>query len=89
VREYEAWFLAAAESLRGRRGLPSDLEAPATPEAFRDAKGWLGDRMPRGYSPTADQPALTDLFDLERARRSPSFDKLVRELTRLLTTSET
>jgi len=89
VREYEAWFLAAAESLRGRRGLPADLEPPLTPEAFRDAKGWLGDRMLRGYSPTADQPALTDLFDLEQARRSPSFDKLVRELTRLLTVTET
>ncbi len=24
--EYEAWFLAAAESLRGKRGLPSDLK---------------------------------------------------------------
>jgi hypothetical protein len=84
VREYEAWFLAAAESLRGRRGLPIDLEAPAVPEGVRDVKGWLGVRMPRGYSPTADQPALTDLFDLELARNSPSFAKLVRELGRLL-----
>jgi hypothetical protein len=63
--------------------------SPATPEVIRDAKGWLGDRMPRGYSPTADQPALTELFDLELARKSPSFDKLVRELTRLLTATET
>lgn len=84
VREYEAWFLTAAPSLRGKRGLPADLEAPAMPEAIRDAKGWLGQRMPRGYSPTADQPALTGLFDLELARSSPSFDKLVRELTRLV-----
>lgn len=84
VREYEAWLLTAASSLRGKRGLPADLEAPAMPEAIRDAKGWLGQRMPRGYSPTADQPALTGLFDLELARSSPSFDKLVRELTRLL-----
>ena len=89
VREYEAWFLAAAASLRGRRGLPADLEAPSTFEAIRDAKGWLGQRMPRGYSPTADQPALTNLLDLELARRSPSFDKLVRELARLLAAPET
>ncbi len=89
VREYEAWFLAAAESLRARRGLPADLAVPSTPETIRDAKGWLAQQMPRGYSPTADQPALTNLFDLELARRSPSFDKLVRELTRLLVVTET
>jgi hypothetical protein len=38
-REYEAWFLAAAESLRGQRGLPDDLDSPPDPEAVRDAKG--------------------------------------------------
>lgn len=27
-REYESWFLAAARSLRGVRGLPEDLEPP-------------------------------------------------------------
>lgn len=41
-REYETWFLAAARSLRGRRGLPENLEPPPNPEAIRDAKGWLG-----------------------------------------------
>jgi hypothetical protein len=85
VREYEAWFLAAAASLRGRRGLPADLASPPDPEAMRDAKGWLSQRMPRGYSPTTDQPALTAVFDLELARSSPSFGKLVREVLRLLT----
>lgn len=84
VREYEAWLLASASSLCSKRGLPADLEPPPAPEAIRDAKGWLGQRMPRGYSPTTDQPALTGLFDLELARSSPSFDKLIRELTRLL-----
>jgi hypothetical protein len=39
--EYEAWFLAAAESLRGKRGLPSDLKITADPEYICDAKGWL------------------------------------------------
>jgi len=88
-REYEAWFLAAAASLRGRRGLPDDLEVPASPEILRDAQGWLGARMPRGYSPTTDQPGLTGLFDLALARNLPSFDKLVRELTRLLADGDT
>jgi hypothetical protein len=45
--------------------------------------------MPRGYSPTADQPALTGVFDLESARSAPSFAKLVRELTRLLAATGT
>jgi hypothetical protein len=86
-REYEAWFLAAAESLRGRRGLPTDLLPPADPEAIRGAKEWLAERMPRncGYAETTDQPALTALFDMDTARRAAdSFDKCYREIVRLL-----
>jgi hypothetical protein len=88
VREYEAWFLAAAASLRGKRGLPDDLELTRAPESVRDAKGWLGERMPRGYSPTADQAALTAVFDLAQARACASFDKLVREVAQLLSPIE-
>jgi len=85
-REFEAWFLAAVESLCERRGLPPDLEAPPDPEAVRGAKEWLSDRMPLGqrYSETLDQPALAAVFDLECSRqRSRSFDKLCREISRL------
>ncbi|MBZ4334001.1 DUF4276 family protein [Corallococcus interemptor] len=82
--EYEAWFIAAAESLRGQRGLPTNLEPPSHPEAIRDAKGWLSQRMPGGYRETIDQPALTSVFDLEAARRADSFDKLVRDMGTLL-----
>ena len=81
--EYEAWFLTAAESLRGKRGLPADLTPPAAPEGVRDAKGWLSHRMPDGDSETLDQPALTSVFDLNVARRADSFDKFVREVGRL------
>ncbi len=86
VREYEAWFLAAAQSLRSRRGLRSDLEAPADPEAIRDAKRWLDQRMMPGatYSPAVDQAALTAVFDLAAARATRSFSKLWRELERWL-----
>ncbi|RKH47986.1 DUF4276 family protein [Corallococcus llansteffanensis] len=82
--EYEAWFLAAAESLRNQRGLSSDLRAPSDPERIRDAKGWLRTRMTEGYSETLDQPALTSVFDLEAARRADSFDKLFRDMGALL-----
>jgi hypothetical protein len=84
---YEAWFLAAAESLQGKRSLPDDLEPPQDPEAVENPKKWLERKMPRNrkYSETADQPALTAAFDLGLARqRSPSFDKCYREIERLL-----
>ena len=86
-REYEAWFLAAADSIAGRRGLPSDISPPNDAESIRDAKGWLTSRMPpgRAYKETRDQPALTSLFDLAKARRAASsFDKMWRTVTQLL-----
>jgi Domain of unknown function (DUF4276) len=85
-REFEAWFLAAAESLRGQRGLPDDLTPPGAPENIRGAKEWLAKRMPgsRGYSEASDQPALAASFDMNAARRADSFDKCFREFVRLL-----
>lgn len=83
--EYEAWFLAAAASIAGRRGLQADLQPPADPEGIRGAKGWLKDHRTDGlsYGETIDQPALTAIFDLEQARNgAPSFDKLWREIER-------
>ena len=85
--EFEAWFLAATESIAGRRSLQVPLDRPADPEAIRNAKGWLRDRMPVGctYTVTVDQPALAAQFDWQLARtRSPSLDKLCREVLRLL-----
>jgi hypothetical protein len=84
-REFEGWFLAAAESIRGKRGLPVDLAPPPNPEEIRGAKGWLRERM-RGhvYSETIDQPALTAMFDLNQARAAKSFDKCYREVRLLI-----
>ncbi len=84
--EFEAWFLAAAESLRGQRGLTKDLQPPADPEAIRDTKEWLSHRMESGraYSETLDQPALAASFDLDIARQADSFDKCYRDIVRLL-----
>ena len=83
-QEYEAWFIAAIESLRGKRGLPADVIAAPDPEGIRGAKEWIGARMGRRYSETLDQPALTAEFDINEARRSDSFDKCYREIRKLL-----
>lgn len=79
-REYEAWFLASIEALRGRAGILPDAASHPQPEAPRDAKGELERRMlsSASYSPTVDQAALTAHLDLEDAyRRCRSFRKLV------------
>jgi hypothetical protein len=86
-REFENWFLAAAESIAGRRNLPAALVSPADPEAVRGAKEWLTRQMPgnASYQETLDQPALTAVFDMALARlRSPSFDKCYRVISQLL-----
>jgi hypothetical protein len=85
-REFEAWFLASAESLRGRRGLADDLKSPANPETIRGAKEWLTANMADGrhYVETLDQPALTASFDLQQARRAASFDKFFRDVSAVL-----
>jgi hypothetical protein len=84
-REFEAWFLAAAESLRGHRGLPLNLVPPQYPEEVRGAKEWLRARMQgRTYSPTIDQPALAPNMDLNQGRSAASFDKCYRDLRALI-----
>ena len=85
-REFEAWFLAAAESLRGKRGLKNELEPPDNPEEIGDAKGWLRQwrEDDRRYRETVDQPGLTAQFDLDEARNVASFDKCYRDIIYLL-----
>lgn len=80
-REYEAWFIAAAESLNGCRGFQSQAtDAQVAPEIPRNAKGWVRERMPAGYGETTDQPAFSARFDLDMAhQRSRSFRKLCSE----------
>ena len=80
-REYEAWFLAAADSLHGKRGFTFDNPQHFDPERPRDAKGWLGNRMITGtYRETTDQPAFSAIMNLQQAQEnSRSFRKLCSE----------
>jgi hypothetical protein len=44
-REYEAWFIAAAESLAGQRGFAYKPADAIDAEATREAKGWIKAHM--------------------------------------------
>jgi hypothetical protein len=83
-REFETWFLAAAESLRGHFGLPADLSRPANFEEIRDAKGWLSGRMPNGYDPVSHQHLMAKAIDLDQARAAGSFQRLAERLLQRL-----
>ncbi len=80
-REYEAWFLAAAESLHDHRGFAFDFPQRFDAERPRDATGWLGKRMASGaYRETTDPAAFSALMDLQLAfDNSRSFRKLCGE----------
>lgn len=72
TREFESWFLAAFESIRGSLPFVPNAAAPNDPENRRDAKGTLTRLLPpgRSYSPTVDQASLARRFDLAIAYRS-------------------
>ena len=78
-REYEAWFLAAVESLRGYRRIREDADPHPDPESPLGAKEQLEGRMEAGssYLERTDQPAFSARFSLPDAyRRCRSFRKL-------------
>jgi hypothetical protein len=82
---YETWFVAAAASLGTFLVLSGDPQLPSDPERDRLGKAWIKQRIRAAkYSETVDQPAMTSAMDLRACRqRSPSFDKLCRELERV------
>jgi len=83
-REYEAWFIAAAQSLQGQRGFVFDPNEQLDPETPRNAKGWIDARIPDGtYREITDQPAFSACMDLQQAfDLSRSFRKLCAEWDR-------
>lgn len=80
-REFEAWFIAAAESLHGHRGFHYPNDDLVDAETPRDAKGWVRRHMNRNtYSEILDQPAFTARIDLQQVfDNSRSFRKLCKE----------
>jgi hypothetical protein len=81
-REFETWFVAAAESLS--QYLSDDLQTVAAVQDISGlGKAWVARHFRGTYSETVDQPRLTAAMDLVQVRaRSPSFDKFCRELER-------
>jgi hypothetical protein len=83
-REYEAWFIAAAESLAGQRGFAFKPAEAIDAEGPRNAKGCIkAHRCGGSYGETTDQPAFSARRDLQQAfARSRSFRKLCSEWAR-------
>ena len=80
--EYEAWFLASAESLGD-----GVLAYPNDPEGVRGAKGVLERHLNLefGYNEVIDQPAYSSKVNLALLHeRSRSFRKLVKDFRLLL-----
>src|SRR6185295_11601848 len=78
--EYETWFVASARSLTEYLTISEHEVLPDAPEATRLGKGWIQRRRDK-YSETVHQPAMTRAMDLALCRsKSPSFDKLCRDL---------
>jgi hypothetical protein len=85
---FETWFAAAADSLRGKNGLPADLAKPDDPEGNGLGKSWVKKHLPRKYKETVDQPRFVGHMSLTECRGSSrSFRKLVKELEQRLPVS--
>lgn len=85
VREYEAWFLAALESLRGHRAVRSEATNHLDAERPRNAKKRLEEAMHESYKETIHQAAFSELAELDAVRSTcPSFRDLCEALWRAL-----
>lgn len=82
--EYEAWFLAATESLRSHPSILDDAQAPEDPEHKRDAKTQLRAIMNESYKETLHQAKFSAVMDLHlAAERSRSFRRMVNAIRSL------
>ena len=86
-REYESWFLASLDTIRGRRGISDTATLSQNAEDIPDPKHWLTDHMPYGqaYKETTHQAALTQHIDIGMAHtNSRSFRRLCHALELLV-----
>ncbi len=86
-REYETWFLAAVDSLRGQCRIGDHAAPPPNPESKRNAKGALEAFMPGGasYAETIHQAKLSAVFDMALAhQRNRSFRRLTKTIGDIL-----
>ena len=90
-RMYETWFLASMKSIAGQLDLPENLQPPEDVEAVGNPKAWINRHFPRGraYKETQDQVAMTHLIEIDLARRSRSFQRLVHAIEQLLQAIDT
>jgi hypothetical protein len=92
-RMLENWIVAGASSLAGVNGLPDPLQPPEAPEE-RSGSAWLIEQLhrrdrARKYTKTADAAVFVRAMNLHECRvKSPSFDKLCRELEAILSRAE-
>jgi len=86
---FENWLVAGSATLHGLNGLPNPLPAVVNVEDL-GGKAWFEQQLRsvdprRAYSETVDSPAYVAAMDVAAARlNSPSFDKLCRELEKLI-----
>lgn len=80
TRDYEAWFLAALPSLDGHPLIRNAAAWEGDPEAPRDAKGRLSERMTERYREVLHQPKLTVAMSLTEAAGAARFHAFRRHL---------
>jgi hypothetical protein len=86
VREYEAWFLASLDSIRGTGKLADDIQFLGNPESTGGAKEWFTQQMPPGsaYKETSDQASYSSQIDVPLAmNNSRSFKRLCHAVEEL------
>ncbi|MFE2851325.1 DUF4276 family protein [Streptomyces lavendulae] len=83
--EYEAWFLAALESLRKHTSVRNDATTPPNVESKRNAKKQLELMMNESYKETLHQAKFSSLMDLSAAaENSRSFRRMMHAIEILI-----